>query len=130
VQEISNLYFEERTETGEVKKRITTNMIDRAFSRMLELRNCFEHWHTRLRKAFKGDDYSFAKELLNIISQKENINTEEIFNLAQKFNIIEEHREIINALVYDGYINNNEDPRVYRFNSPLLKMWWWKNVAY
>jgi hypothetical protein len=65
-----------------------------------------------------------------LISQKENINMDEISNLAQKFNVVEGYREIVNALVYDGYINNNEDHRVYRFNSPLLKMWWWKNVAY
>jgi hypothetical protein len=96
---------------------------------MLELRNCFEHWHTRLRKAFKKKEYSFAKELLNGISHSENITGEEIFNLGQKLNVTGTYKDIVNSLVYDGYINNNDNPRVYRFNSPLLKMWWRKNVA-
>ncbi|MCP5108949.1 MAG: ATP-binding protein [bacterium] len=130
VMEISDICLEKETESEGKKTRITKKLIDDAFSRMLEYRQCFEHWLTRLRKAFKAEDYSFAKELLNIISQKESIETGEVLNLAQKFDIPGGYRDIVNSLVYDGYINNNDDPKVYRFNSPLLKMWWWKNVAY
>ncbi len=124
VQEIGN-NVPTTTKTGITKKNI-----DEAFARMLELRNSFEHWHTRLRKAFKGEEYTFAKSLLSLVSENETIQREEILNLAQKFNVGDHYKEILNALTYDGYLNNNIDPRVYRFNSPLLKMWWWKNVAY
>jgi len=130
VMEISNLLLDDEGETKPGKKRVTKNVIDHAFSRMLEHRNHFEHWEKRLRKAFKKEDYTFAKEVLNLISDKENIESVEIMNLAQKFNIPGSYKDIVNSLVYDGYINNNDDPRIYRFNSPLLKMWWWKNVAH
>lgn len=129
VQQITDLYIGE--DNAEKKRQgIPKKTIDEAFSKMLELRNCFEHWNTRLRKAFKKEEYTFAKELLNAISEKENIRKEDIIALAQKFNVPDEYKDIVNALVYDGYINHNDDPQVYRFNSPLLKMWWWKNVAY
>lgn len=130
ISEISDIYLEKEAESEAKTIRITKKTIDMAFSRMLEHRQCFEHWLTRLRKAFKGEEYTFAKEFLNVISQKESIDTEEMLNLAQKLDIPGEYKDIVNSLVYDGYINNNDDPKVYRFNSPLLKMWWWKNVAY
>ena len=38
-------------------------------------------------------------------------------------------QDVIKALIYDGYINNNDDAKIYRFNSPILKMWWYKNVT-
>jgi hypothetical protein len=130
VMEISNLLLDDEGENKSGKKRVTKKVIDHAFSRMLEQRNHFEHWEKRLRKAFKKEDYNFSKEVLNLISDKENIESVEIMNLAQKFNIPGSYKDIVNSLVYDGYINNNDDPRIYRFNSPLLKMWWWKNVAH
>jgi len=130
VQEITNLYYEKNGNNGPGKKRIAKKTIDGAFAQMLELRNCFEHWLTHLRKAFKKEDYSFAKELLNYISQNENISSGEIFNLAQKLTSADERKEIVKALVYDGYINNNDERDTFRFNSPLLREWWWNNVAY
>lgn len=129
VMTISDLLEEEADKAKPMKKRITKGKIDHAFSRLLEYRNHFEHWLTRLRKAFKKEEYSFALELLNYASGKEAVQAGEVFNLAQKFNIPGAYKDIVNALVYDGYINNNDDPRIYRFNSPLLKSWWWKNVA-
>jgi hypothetical protein len=104
-------------------------MIDQAFREMLELRGFFEHWHTRLRKAYKRDEYKFAKELLNYISSNEKTTSEEIRNLSQKFDLNDFYKDIVNSLIYDGYINNEIEPHVYCFNSPLLKLWWRKNVA-
>lgn len=100
-----------------------------SFKEMLEQRQHFEHWHVRLRVSFKGKEYSFARELLNIISEDNTIDSNRIFDLAVKHELEESSRELINSLVYDGYINNNEDNRIYRFNSPILRMWWRKNVA-
>jgi hypothetical protein len=53
----------------------------------------------------------------------------EIIDLSVKYNIRDSYKNLLNTLIYDGYINNNEDPKVYRFNSPLLRQWWRNNVA-
>ncbi|MCP5046642.1 MAG: ATP-binding protein [bacterium] len=130
VLEIGNHFPGPEPGTDARKKRVTSTIIDDAFARMLEHRNSFEHWHTRIRKAFKKDEYNFAKGVLNLTAEKEFIDKKEILNIAQKFNTMNSYNDIVNALVYDGYINNNDEPGVFRFNSPLLKLWWWKNVAY
>jgi hypothetical protein len=129
VMVISDLDRETGIQNKTEKRKITKKFITQATDRMLELRSCFEHWHMRLRKAFKKEEYNFAKETLNFIANKENIERKDMMNLAQKFNIPHTYKDIINALVYDGYINNNDEPSIYRFNSPILMLWWKKNVA-
>lgn len=123
VQELKFLYRDEKP------KSITKNIIDQAFNKMLEQRNHFEHWHTRLRTALMGDDYNFVKELLNIASEKDTISSNEIFNLAVKYGLEASFKDLVGSLVYDGYINNEDDSHVYHYNSPILRMWWRKNVA-
>jgi DNA polymerase III delta prime subunit len=123
LQELKFLFRDEKLKT------ITKNIIDRAFNKMMEQRNHFEHWHTRLRTALKGNDYNFVKELLNIASEKETITSNEIFNLAVKYGLETSFKDLVGSLVYDGYINNEDDSHVYRYNSPILRMWWRKNVA-
>ncbi len=71
-----------------------------------------------------------AIEHLNHISEFDTINSNQVYDLAVQHNMELNFRYILNALKYDGYINNNDEPRVYRFNSPLLKTWWFKNVAF
>lgn len=51
-------------------------------------------------------------------------------DLAVACNLETGFENVLNSLKYDGYINNNDDPKVYRYNSPLLKIWWNKNVAF
>ena len=38
---------------------ITKSTIDRVFNEILEQRQYFEHWHTRLRITLAGNDYNF-----------------------------------------------------------------------
>jgi hypothetical protein len=123
IQEIVNISRDETVDT------ITEDIVKRSFDEMIEQRHHFEHWHTRLRISFKGKEYNFVKELLNILSESNTLDFNEIFNLAVKHELEENNKELVGSLVYDGYINNNEDNRVYRFNSPILRMWWRKNVA-
>ncbi|MCI0511776.1 ATP-binding protein [candidate division KSB1 bacterium] len=124
IQELKFLYRDEKLKT------ITKNIIDQAFSKMLEQRNHFENWHTRLRKALKAaNDYNFVKELLNIASENDTITSNEIFNLAVKYGLESSHKDLVGSLIYDGYINNHDDEHIYRYNSPILRMWWRKNVA-
>jgi hypothetical protein len=123
IDEIDKLEFEKKP------KLITKKAVDEAFLQAVEHRNYFTNWHTRLRRAYKGKAYNFTKELLNHISEKDTITSGEIRDLAAGFEVEAEYVNILNALKYDGYINNHDDPKVYRFNSPLLKIWWYKNVA-
>lgn len=108
---------------------ITNEKIDDAFDAILDNRNHFEHWHSRL-KSLADDEYQFSKEILNIISEKMIMSSLEIINISAKYSLQEnDAKEILHSLIYDGYINNNDNPKEYRFNSPILRMWWYKNVA-
>jgi hypothetical protein len=111
------------------EKQVTDAMIDSAFDRIIEYRNYFENWHTRLRASYKKEEYNFAKDVLNAISEKGTMSSAEIFDCAVKHSIQDSYKDIVNALKHDGYINNILDPKIYRFNSPILKAWWCSNVA-
>jgi uncharacterized protein len=123
IQELINISREESTDI------VTDEMVNRSFEEMIEQRQHFEHWHTRLRNSYKKKEYNYVRELLNILSENNTIDTNMIFNLAVKYELQENYKEFINGLIYDGYINNNDNNRVYCFNSPILRMWWCKNVA-
>jgi len=66
---------------------------------------------------------------LNFTSEKSAMTSNEIFDLAVKYELDSSYRDIIGSLVYDGYINNHDEVHTYRFNSPILRMWWRQNVA-
>lgn len=108
---------------------VCSDTIDAALDRVLEYRNYFEHWEVRLRVSYKTNEYKFTKNLLNQISENESIPSNEILDIAVKFDLKENYRQIIKSLKYDGYINNNDNFKEYRFNSPILRIWWRKNVA-
>lgn len=109
---------------------ISNETIDQAIERALDHRNHFEHWLARIKGAFEKDEFKFAKEILNQLSEHGTLESKEISNFADKYALLHDQaKEIIHALVYDGYINNNDNPKIYRFNSPILKLWWYKNVA-
>jgi len=123
IEGLKDLYRDEEL------KSIAKTDIDRMFENMLDQRNHFEHWHSRLRTTLKGDEYNFSKQLLNIISENETIQSAEIYNIAVKYKVEDIFKDLVGALVYDGYINNSDDKKMYRFNSPILRMWWRQNVA-
>jgi hypothetical protein len=106
----------------------TNKEIDAAFETVIKKRSYFDHWHTRL-KSYQQNEYKFAKSVLNIASEEKFITSAAIYDKAVEFGIEEKHKAIINAMIYDGYLNNDENSSQYKFNSPLLKMWWCKNVA-
>lgn len=115
--------------SSEKLKAITNSIIDRAIENAIQHRLYFDLWYGRLRKAFEGNDFKFVKTVLNEASAKSIIITSEIYNLAEEFNVTDNYKDLINVLIYDGYINNDEDIKEYRFNSPILKIWWNKYVA-
>lgn len=114
-------------ELRKLEGKIEEEQIDNSFETILDNRNHFEHWHSRL-KSLADNEYQFSKEVLNTICENIIITSNEIFNIAEKYKL-DDAKEVIHSLVYDGYINNNDEPKEYRFNSPILKMWWYKNVT-
>ncbi len=122
-EEIANICRDGKSNT------VSSKILDNAFACLLERRNAFEHWHTRLRASLGTSEYNFSKEILNITSENEQIDSNEILDIAVKYELESKQCDLLNSLVYDGYINNQENERVYRFNSPILRMWWRQNVA-
>ncbi|MEN6623630.1 MAG: hypothetical protein ABFD50_19050 [Smithella sp.] len=108
---------------------IAKDDIDAAVKNSLKQRIYFEHWFARLRKAYKGNDFSFVKELLNIVSERKKVSSSEVFDCAVKYGLGNSYTDLMNALKHDGYISNNDNPREYHFNSSLLREWWYANVA-
>ena len=122
IQEVKKLY--------RITPLVDSLMIEKAINNALENRNHFERWWSKLKTSFEKNYYLFSKEILNNISVNKKMSSLDITNIASKNRVSEDNaKEIIHSLVYDGYINNNEDPKIYRFNSPILRMWWNKNVA-
>lgn len=116
-------------ELRKARELVTEQTIDKAFQAILDNKNHFDHWRSRLQ-ILADNEYRFAKEVLSIISENTTMQSNEIINIATKHGLSEDDaKEVIRSLVYDGYINNNDNPREYRFNSPILRMWWSKNVA-
>lgn len=111
------------------KRKVTNEIVDQSIKNSLENRSYFEHWFSRLRIAFKSNSYKFVISLLDRASEIEYIHSNEIYDLAVKNNIEGNYKEILNSLKYDGYINNAQNLKEYRFNSPFLKLWWYGKVA-
>lgn len=89
--------------------------------------NYFEHWKSRLKSAF--DDlaqYNLAREVLNLLSANKPIEKAAFHDLSVKHGV-DDPQYVQGVLEYDGYINEHEGR--FRFNSPILKAWWYKNVA-
>ena len=119
-QEVKRLYRREPT--------INEDVIDSAIEKVLANRKEFIHWEERLN-LFSTQEKQYAKEVLNRISEDNTIEVNELINIAVKCELSDGAKSVLRALEYDGYINNSNDIRIYRFNSPLLKTWWNKNVA-
>ena len=124
VQEIQNVCDDRPAQ------KITKSALDTAFRQMLDHRNHFEHWQTRLKKTFKKEEYRFAEEALNSIAKNKAVSSNDLLNIAVKRQLEDDYKKIIRVLIHDGYINNNDDPEVYRFNSPILRTWWFNNVTH
>jgi hypothetical protein len=108
---------------------IDDDVIVNAFKKVIKDKNFFETWLTRLKKYYREGGDKFAKELLTILSRQSSIEKNEIHDLAVKYKLQDKYKSIVDSLVHDGYINNNDDSQFYRFNSPILKMWWRENVT-
>jgi hypothetical protein len=123
LDEIAKILSTENSNT--IKKEI----IDASINNILKRNIYFQNWFSRLRRVFERNEFSFIKYILNTISEKTILTSAEISDAAIKYKVDEVYNNLINTLKHDGYINNDVDPKVYTFNSPLLREWWYRNVA-
>jgi len=102
--------------------------VDQAFDEILAARNenHFAHYFSRLRIQFKGDELAYALEILRSMAETGSIDRVMMLDKAILLNLQERYRSIVEILVYDGYITNTGNPELYRFNSPVVRMWWLK----
>ena len=105
--------------------------IDRAFEEIIAARNenHFSHYFSRLMMQFNEDkEIKYVLTILRTLAESGAISRKELLEQAAVFDVIERSRNIIEILVYDGYINNAGDKAIYRFNSPVVRNWWYKYV--
>ncbi len=122
VQEIVN-----QTEKGfEITKEIIENSIESIID--LRNQNHFDHYYSRLKSQFKGNEFKYADELLKLTARQGVMSNPELFDLSAKYELQDEYKRIIQTLMYDGYINMIKDSSNYQFNSPIVKMWWLKFI--
>jgi hypothetical protein len=108
---------------------ISNKDINEAFSRLSHNKAIFDHWHRRLEDLVKNNGYKFAKNLLDILSKQTEIDLSAIANLAKNHDILDDFKGILQILTQEGYINNDENRELYRFNSGLVKAWWRNHFA-
>jgi uncharacterized protein len=121
------LMIQEIIDENEPDDVISKDFIDIAFNKIFKQRNDhhFEHYVKRLKRVFKGEQSKFVKIFLNKLAQNPFITKDEAINLAHGIVSEEATKRVIQTLEYDGYIIIiNEDQIRYKFNSPILKMWW------
>lgn len=124
MDKIQDIYDEDQI------RPIYNKSVDIAIKRMIEENNKFSSWQERL-KVYKNNDYKFIIEVLNIIAitEAKKITYNEIYDLAVKYNLCEIYKDLLNTIIDDGYINNDEEEKIYTFTSPILRMWWCKKNA-
>lgn len=123
VQELTLLVYKE--------KHIELKHIKLVFEEIIQARNNnhFEHYYSRLKSQFKGEAFNYAEEMLQKLAHEGTLTKTQMFDLSAKFNQENSYRQILEILVYDGYIHNTGDVNTYRFNSPIVRMWWQKFIC-
>lgn len=120
-REIRSLYRKEKPES------IDKLFIDRALSNVIENVNIYlDHYRSRLQKTFKTNELSFVVDVLNTLANDEGLDENHLPEKAAEYEVLKEYKYIMDTLVYDGYINNDNEVKAYKFNSPIMKLWWRK----
>ncbi len=114
----------------EDKKYISNAMIDQAFEQAIDFKhnNFYNHYLTRLKSSFKGNELKFLIEVLSETAAKQEISDNRTQDLAAKYGVEDIRRNLLRTLTFDGYLAHNKTDNTYYFVSPLLKMWWYENV--
>ncbi len=123
IQEMVDVY---ETRDGE----IDIKAVEQAFEQMCHRRNdiYFKSYYKRLRAAFEGAEYDFVIDLLNKLSVLNTLSKKEVREISINQQL-ENPRQQLSSLIFDGYIFWEESSESYRFTSPVLQLWWKKYIA-
>jgi uncharacterized protein len=121
VQELIDVY--EMNETP-----LQAEDADRAFLQLLNIRNniYFDHYYSRLQTAFPQKEYQFALQFLDTLSEANTLLPMDVLAIAKQTETESNYPSVLESLIYDGYIHQEEETTIYRFNSYLLQRWWAK----
>lgn len=108
-------------EYDNLQRPIENKDVDRVLEKAANHRNniYFENYYSRLDKTLPEDESRTAKEILAGIAIRREIPATE-FTQANAITVLD-------ILEFDGYIH--QAGGFFRFNSPILRMWWAKFVA-
>jgi hypothetical protein len=125
------LLVQELLKLASPEELIDIHHVDRAFEEIVATRNDnhFVHYYSRLKAQFKGPSLKYAEEILRIMAEEGSITRVRLLDHSALFEVADQYRRIIEILVYDGYINNVGNAEAYRFNSPIVRMWWHKYIS-
>lgn len=109
---------------------ITRQKIVSAIKEVLSLKhkNHFAHYYTRLKVHFKNGAFLYADELLKQLATRKRMDKAAAAALAATCGVTD-YRLVIENLIYDGYIELDDDSQNYLFNSPLLMRWWEHHIC-
>ncbi|MGB8192160.1 MAG: hypothetical protein WCF67_09590 [Chitinophagaceae bacterium] len=92
----------------------------------------FEHYYNHIVKTFKNQprEYNLARKILDTLSRQDTLTRQEIIACATEQDALDQLNNILTVLQYDGYIyeDASKTPEEFRFTSPLIKIWWKKNM--
>lgn len=116
IQLVIQMVIDEAESEGQ---HIPKDMIDTVLAKASNHRNniYFENYFSRLDKTLPPDESQTAKSILAEIAIKGQVPAAS-FNQSNAPSVLE-------ILEFDGYIHLDES-KIYRFNSPILRMWWEK----
>ena len=125
------IVVDELCDLHEEGQSLDQNGVDEALLRIVRNKykhdNYFDHWKSRLKSAFDNlAQFNLAREILNRLAANQLVDQPLLNDLGVKHGVTEP-RYVQSVLEYDGYITEHEER--FRFNSPILKAWWYKNVA-
>jgi hypothetical protein len=113
----------------ETEETVNKTVIDNAFAQIIDKRNdiYFSHYYSRLATTFEAkNEYDFALAVLKELSQQDKLTVPEVRELAKKYKLLDNYHPVLRTLAFDGYIfgSQKEGETVYRFTSPVLRLWW------
>lgn len=125
------LLVQELLRIDHLNNTIDVTHVDESFEEIIAVRNDnhFAHYFSRLKVQFKGEQLGYALQILKMMAGSGTITRAQLIDQAAPFNMEEHYRKIIEILLYDGYITNTVEKDVYRFNSPVVRMWWLKYIC-
>ncbi len=107
-------------ESEATESPISKSMVDAVLQKAANHRNnvYFASYYDRLSKNLPKEQCETAHAMLLEIANK---------GSAKRSNFTQENANVVlETLEYDGYIHQQKE--VFRFNSPILRMWWKKNA--